>query len=1183
MQYLLYVRLCVLVAEFVWLVVGVVWLSRHYRTCTSQTAKDAILGIVVCNWCVMVSVVLTVWCTFDAAGRSWVKMKRYQRSMRDSHSKFQYRRSGNRQRNWRQRKVLRAYQDSWYHRCRFLFCCMTKNDNNRNSFSDIARLLSEFFRDLDVVPSDVVAGLVLLRKYQKLDRKAVVESKKNDVYEFLSGVPITPRTQFVQLSTVDGQEQMELLVHYMRFALAVYGWPMHLMANSAVKACTLCPLLSCWQCCCKRGGGTAPPEVVKDNCCGCNTAALLRMAPSEGVELVYVTYHVDIGETPFFVALDHARRAVVLSIRGTLSMKDVVTDLNAESEPLPMDAVKEDWLGHKGMVNAAEYIRRKLREGDLLNRAFGHDPNRGTHTYDLVLVGHSLGAGTASILAILLKQEYPNLVCFSYSPPGGLLSLPAVEYTRSFITSVVVGKDVVPRIGLHQMETLRADLINAIKRSRDPKWKTITLSLRCCGGWKDPGGEAEEWSTSRCAMRSQSAHPSDSSIALTVHPPLYPPGKILHVVRSHPEKKQSWCSSQSPVYQAVWVDNKDFDEVLISPCMIQDHMPDTVLTALTKVLECPGPMKPQRTPTTTTLTTTSPATPIPPPTPEEMAHHSATHLDPERCRLISRPHTPTFIMKPSPTASSLLSTTRPTPPPHKILLETSFTSSPAVSPEPPPDLRNHAHAHSPALTWDLLSALEEQILLGVRENSRRPLLSESSTIGRIDLMHDDWLGLAPLASPETLSEVSSVASRASLLLRDPHARSSFNHHELARRLSSNTSLGNQHHPHARLGQGYCFFVETPPLDSRRRVFPVPQEEEVSTSDGSDVDEITTRSITPTDVIVLDPILPSPPPPPPAPPPSAHDTATPPDSAKSPGSPPRLSSPLGLSASIMGSVERLWSAAAAAASSQPTPTLESPSSSSSSSSSSNSSSSSSAPNSSHSINNNENSSSNSSSSSVSPSSSNSKSPSSSSSSTTSSSSSNSSSSSSSTSSSSTRGSRGSHRVKFDLTASQVSRDSGYGERVNGFEAPVHAVGSAPPAYPAWGVQQEYGRGAPPITPHYVYSGHSPTHFSPGSPTTDSDVFTSPLSSDPPSSRLCSLLPTPVDVPFLPHVQPHVGGAGALTLHHHTNPLTRELDSGYKMVGPTQPVSEETVEPATPTSSTWSQSDNEAYTLVTESSL
>lgn len=47
--------------------------------------------------------------------------------------------------------------------------------------------------------------------------------------------------------------------------------------------------------------------------------------------------------------------------------------------------------------------------------------------------------------------------------------MPVVEYSKEFITTVIVGKDVVPRIGLSQMESLRADLINAIKKSQKPK------------------------------------------------------------------------------------------------------------------------------------------------------------------------------------------------------------------------------------------------------------------------------------------------------------------------------------------------------------------------------------------------------------------------------------------------------------------------------------------------------------------------------------------------------------------------------------------------------------------------------------------------------------------------------------------------------------------------------------------
>ncbi len=63
-----------------------------------------VAGIIVCNWVILLSVLFSLWCTFDTAGRSWVKMKRYQESIKEREQRAGHkRRSGSRRRNWRHR------------------------------------------------------------------------------------------------------------------------------------------------------------------------------------------------------------------------------------------------------------------------------------------------------------------------------------------------------------------------------------------------------------------------------------------------------------------------------------------------------------------------------------------------------------------------------------------------------------------------------------------------------------------------------------------------------------------------------------------------------------------------------------------------------------------------------------------------------------------------------------------------------------------------------------------------------------------------------------------------------------------------------------------------------------------------------------------------------------------------
>ncbi|NWX79310.1 DGLA lipase, partial [Alca torda] len=576
MQYVLYVRLAILVIEFVYAIVGIVWLTQYYTSCNDITAKSVTLGMVVCNWVVILSVCITVLCVFDPTGRTFVKLratKRRQRNLRTYNLRH---------------RLEEGQASSWTRRLKVFLCCTRTKDSQSDAYSEIAYLFAEFFRDLDIVPSDIIAGLVLLRQRQRAKRNAVLDEANNDILAFLSGMPVTRNTKYLDLKNAQEMQRYKEVCYYMLFALAAYGWPIYLMRK---PTCGLCRLARSCSCCClcpSRPRYAPSVTIEEDNCCGCNAIAIRRHFLDENmtsVDIVYTSCHDAVYETPFYVAVDHDKKKVVISIRGTLSPKDALTDLTGDAERLPVEGHHGTWLGHKGMVLSAEYIKKKLEQEMVLSQAFGRDLGRGTKHYGLIVVGHSLGAGTAAILSFLLRPQYPSLKCFAYSPPGGLLSEDAMEYSKEFVTAVVLGKDLVPRqvekIGLSQLEGFRRQLLDVLQRSNKPKWRIIVGATKCIPKSELPEETEENSVTSNRLW----THPSDLTIALSASTPLYPPGRIIHVVHNHPAEQCCCCEQEDPTYFAIWGDNKAFNEVIISPAMLHEHLPYVVMEGLNKVLE----------------------------------------------------------------------------------------------------------------------------------------------------------------------------------------------------------------------------------------------------------------------------------------------------------------------------------------------------------------------------------------------------------------------------------------------------------------------------------------------------------------------------------------------------------------------------------------------------------------------
>jgi len=59
-------------------------------------------------------------------------------------------------------------------------------------------------------------------------------------------------------------------------------------------------------------------------------------------------------------------------------------------------------------------------------------------------------------------------------------------------------------------------------------------------------------------LREVTINPNESAISLTVHPPLYPPGRIMHIVRHHPKKDECvntlFCKmlTRAEAFQPLW-------------------------------------------------------------------------------------------------------------------------------------------------------------------------------------------------------------------------------------------------------------------------------------------------------------------------------------------------------------------------------------------------------------------------------------------------------------------------------------------------------------------------------------------------------------------------------------------------------------------------------------------------------
>ncbi|BDA50747.1 Sn1-specific diacylglycerol lipase alpha [Coccomyxa sp. Obi] len=328
-------------------------------------------------------------------------------------------------------------------------------------------------------------------------------------------------------------------------------------------------------------------------------------------EILYLSVaNAALAHLPYLIALDHQSRSVVVALRGTTSVEDIITDsvavpVRLDPEWLPEKLRAADGSGgqlfaHAGIKAAADAVLQDMEDNRVLGALLRGDYGDMSKTaaeevlakdagesqqakrqhyvaalmqrkldcrdWRLVLTGHSLGAGAAALMALHLSGRFPNVHCWALSPPGGLMSTNLSRLVEPFVTSVVVGKDVVPRVSVVNLGRLIDQMVTSLALCKlnksDAFLRGLTKRMRhehtddLFWRYSEVPDEAMQ------VLQEYNAGLEVRSRMLE----LVPPGRIVFL---RPLKREGTRAA----WDAVWIKPEELirEGILVSPRMVEDH------------------------------------------------------------------------------------------------------------------------------------------------------------------------------------------------------------------------------------------------------------------------------------------------------------------------------------------------------------------------------------------------------------------------------------------------------------------------------------------------------------------------------------------------------------------------------------------------------------------------------------
>uniref|UniRef100_A0A0D9XH36 Fungal lipase-type domain-containing protein n=1 Tax=Leersia perrieri TaxID=77586 RepID=A0A0D9XH36_9ORYZ len=303
----------------------------------------------------------------------------------------------------------------------------------------------------------------------------------------------------------------------------------------------------------------------------------------------------------YYIAVDPRTKLVILGIRGTHTVYDLVTDLIALSDK---KVSPRGFSTHFGTYEAARwYLRHEL---GIIRKCL--ENHKG---YKLRLVGHSLGGASAALLAIMLRKKSKEELGFSPdiisavgfgTPP--CVSKEIAQSCASYVSTVVLQDDIIPRLSAASLARLRAEILKTdwVSVLEKEDWKHIvdivTNAKLVVTSIQDVARKLADYakivtvSTSSDAIKDQDRPASSSVLSpnnkedVYVPEDLYLPGTLYYLKRDIED-----VNGVDDETYTLWRGDagENFQRILLSGNLISDHKCESIYYALRDVLKIMPP------------------------------------------------------------------------------------------------------------------------------------------------------------------------------------------------------------------------------------------------------------------------------------------------------------------------------------------------------------------------------------------------------------------------------------------------------------------------------------------------------------------------------------------------------------------------------------------------------------------